>query len=609
MSGTTISSGTKALTLAGPGYFVISSGVTINAGYTAQNALTLTGAGPDTIDNSGTLNGGITGNGIALPSGLVINQASGRIISGAGKSGVISSGNLTLENAGYIISAYAGPAALIAATSGSVAIVENASGGHLQGSPIYLKNGSDTLSNAGTITVGFGNDGILETGSINSIQNLAGGQIYGTGGQILMLQSAASAMNMLTNSGTVHNTSGMISIEQSGTSNVLINFAGGVLQGEIDQISTSQAGASPGQGNTIINYGTIQKDGLGIDLSGTSTETDTIINYGTIGGVSGTGLTYIEIDQVAVLLEMAPNAAFIGRFDANASRSNHLELLSGGSQGIITNLTETYRNFETIAIDTGGAWTLEDIYAGFSKPVTINNFHAGDTLEIGGFIATGEHYANGILTLSGAGSNVTVHISTSLASPAFQYTNTANMAVVTLCFFPGTRIATAIGETAVEDLRAGEMVLTANGPMPVRWLGRSDVCTQFADKLRSLPIRICAGALGAGLPRRDLLVSPDHAVFLHGVLVQAAALVDGVTILRERNVPEFFSYYHVELASHELILAEGAWAESFVDHVERRHFHNWDERSAPALPIAELPYPRVKAARQLPLGLRARKVA
>src|SRR4051794_5328758 len=84
-----------------------------------------------------------------------------------------------------------------------------------------------------------------------------------------------------------------------------------------------------------------------------------------------------------------------------------------------------------------------------------------------------------------------------------------------ICFYPGTCIRTPVGEVAVETLRIGDMVLTAEGrAMPVRWLGRQTVSTLFADPLRVLPIRIAAGALAENLPARDLLVSPDHAILV-----------------------------------------------------------------------------------------------
>ena len=178
--------------------------------------------------------------------------------------------------------------------------------------------------------------------------------------------------------------------------------------------------------------------------------------------------------------------------------------------------------------------------------------------------------------------------------------------MITLCFYAGTMLATPDGEMEVEKLAQGDMLLTANGAKPVRWIGQSHVHTRFADPLRALPIRIRAGALGDGLPGRDLLLSPDHAICLDGVLVQASALVNGATIIREYDVPEEFTYYHVELDTHELLLAEGVQAESFVDNVDRMHFHNWDDRTTPETPILEMDLPRAKSSRQVPLALRHR---
>jgi len=181
------------------------------------------------------------------------------------------------------------------------------------------------------------------------------------------------------------------------------------------------------------------------------------------------------------------------------------------------------------------------------------------------------------------------------------------------CFCAGTLIRTPTGETAVETLAIGDLVLTVTGDaVPVRWVGTRVVATRFADKLRSSPIRIKAGALGNGLPLRDLLVSPDHAMFLDGVLVQAGALVNGVSIVRETTLPATFMYYHVETPGHALILAEGAATETFIDNVDRMAFDNWAEHEAlygDDTPLAELPYVRAKSARQVPLALRARLIA
>ena len=191
---------------------------------------------------------------------------------------------------------------------------------------------------------------------------------------------------------------------------------------------------------------------------------------------------------------------------------------------------------------------------------------------------------------------------------------TYSTAPFTVCFLAGTRIATPAGESPVEDLAVGGLVLTADGrAAPVKWVGIQTVVSVFADPLRSFPIRITAGALGEGLPARDLRVSPDHALFLDGVLVQAGALVNGTTIVRETAMPERFAWFHVELEDHALILAEGVPAETFLDTVTRRRFDNFADYVAlygdTGPVIAELPAPRIKSARQLPAALRDRLAA
>jgi Hint domain len=175
------------------------------------------------------------------------------------------------------------------------------------------------------------------------------------------------------------------------------------------------------------------------------------------------------------------------------------------------------------------------------------------------------------------------------------------------CFLAGTLIETPTGTRAVETLAPGDAVCTLeHGVQPLRWVGRSTIHSQFADPLLLLPVCIAAGALGDRLPLRDLWLSPDHAVFLDGILVNAGALINGETIYRMAEMPAQFTYFHLELETHELLLAEGVAAESFLDNAGRWGFDNAAEYEAlgPAA-IVEMPYPRAKSTRQLPAELRA----
>ncbi|MGE4481620.1 Hint domain-containing protein [Acidocella sp.] len=178
-----------------------------------------------------------------------------------------------------------------------------------------------------------------------------------------------------------------------------------------------------------------------------------------------------------------------------------------------------------------------------------------------------------------------------------------------LCFLEGTLLATPTGTRAVETLRPGDLVLTAAGQAkPVRWMGVRKVASRFTDKLKSYPVRVAAGALEEGLPVRDLLLSPEHALLVDGLLINAAALVNGANITREATMPAVFTYYHVELDEHDLILAEGVAAETFLDHASRANFDNWKTHPDQGQ-MAEMELPRAKAARQVPERLRARLLA
>jgi glycosyltransferase involved in cell wall biosynthesis len=149
------------------------------------------------------------------------------------------------------------------------------------------------------------------------------------------------------------------------------------------------------------------------------------------------------------------------------------------------------------------------------------------------------------------------------------------------CFLVGTRIATARGEVEVEALAIGDEVRTLSGaPRRVKWLGRRRYVQPFPRNMTDIiPVLIRRGALGPGVPARDLYVSPLHAMYLEDVLVPAGLLVNGRSI---RACPEFaeVAYIHVELESHDVIFAEGAATETFVDCDSRGMFENAAEFAA-----------------------------
>lgn len=142
------------------------------------------------------------------------------------------------------------------------------------------------------------------------------------------------------------------------------------------------------------------------------------------------------------------------------------------------------------------------------------------------------------------------------------------------CFTSGTRIATPSGERPIEALKPGDRVITRdNGMQDIRWIGRKTVSGAALQMMPQLtPILVRAGALGNGLPERDLLLSPNHRLLMTGqrvdvlfdepeVLSAAKHLtaLDGVDAVQVAQV----SYWHLLFDQHEVILSNGAWSESF----------------------------------------------
>ena len=153
------------------------------------------------------------------------------------------------------------------------------------------------------------------------------------------------------------------------------------------------------------------------------------------------------------------------------------------------------------------------------------------------------------------------------------------------CFAEGTRIRTTAGDVAVEHLRAGDTVrLAAGGTAPVRWIGHRRIdCRRHPNPADAWPVRIRAGAFGGNRPQRDLVLSPDHAVFAQGMLVPARYLINGATIVQE-NVP-YVHHFHVELPQHAVLLAENLPAESWLDTGNRSAFGN-GSGAAMATPVS-----------------------
>jgi hypothetical protein len=224
--------------------------------------------------------------------------------------------------------------------------------------------------------------------------------------------------------------------------------------------------------------------------------------------------------------------------------------------------------------DATGGLTIGQL-SSFASTMIIDGLQAGDTIFIPG-LPDGfkESYSSitGILTLKDAAGTTT------LGSLVFGGTVPSaavvqNAVVNSLpCFVSGTLIATPDGARPVESLRPGDRVHIQNGGIgQIEWVGRCRVdCLRHPSPATVRPFRIAAHAFRHGAPGRDLLLSPDHAVFVDGMLIPVKHLNNDDTV-SQVEVREVI-YHHFELREHAIVQAEGLTVETLLPESNKSAF-------------------------------------
>ena len=180
------------------------------------------------------------------------------------------------------------------------------------------------------------------------------------------------------------------------------------------------------------------------------------------------------------------------------------------------------------------------------------------------------------------------------------------------CFVTGTRLLTDSGYIPVEELHIGDRLKVADGSIQdIKWLGyQTRHPHQIENPLLGYPILIKTGALGENLPHQDLLVSPNHGLLVDKLLIEAGALVNETSIIKT-TPRKTFVYYHVALARHNLLIAEGVLAESYSpqkqDCLSYDNGVEYDQLYPDGnsdLILCSLNFPRIKSKVKVPLYIK-----
>ena len=494
-----------------------------------------------------TVNGGnVTANGANLTVGALTVNAAGSNFNVAGGIVNVTSADFNLGNAAL-------------------------SAGKFNDSGLLNVSGAAVTANGATITAATLN---ISTGSfhessgsvtVNTNLAVTGGTYNQSGGNITV--------------GNASFTGGTDTISAGNFNATTLNVTGTTLNLNGGTLTLSTGAATIGSGGTIsFGGGTLAASAGGIADSGT------LIGKGAItGAITGKGVA--EASGGTLELTSAIGASTGLTYDIAAGSVLQVD----GTVG--TGDTFTFLSAASGEFTFNNASNFSDTFSGLnvgSSNVTPTSFIYIKDYTVTPSPVTGSG-TSGTITLTAAGHTDTLNLTNLTGNTgATWYVDWATVGSGTeiwlsnvVCFAAGTRILTATGERMIDCLLPGDIVLTLSGgelsAQPVKWLGRRRIdLTAHPRPDRVAPVRIQRGAFADNMPHSDLLVSPDHAIFADGKLICARQLINGTTIRQETGL-SVVEYFHVELDTHAILLAEGLPAESYLDTGNRGFFANSGE--------------------------------
>ncbi len=387
------------------------------------------------------------------------------------------------------------------------------------------------------------------------------------------------------------------SVDTTYTGTVSVEDEGNAILNSVAGTTVTLTGGSGNPGGTAIrasqNTGaadsfelTLGGAGNGV-VSGTIVDQNTATNSGALIKTGSGTWTLTGANTYAGGTTLSGGNLVLGNANAAGTGDITFSTLSGNATARLTLDTAAQAN-------------------GVTFGNTIANFNGSSELDLKGLTNASVSFnsSNSLLTVTGTRGGDSFTQSFTLESPtstAYEARDDGNGGtVVVVCFAAGTRIRTTRGDVPVETLAVGERAVTASGEArPIRWIGhRTMPCRGRSDVM---PVRIAAGTFGERRPFRDLLVSPAHAICVDPmgdrsgeVLIPAIRLLNGSTITQVEA--ETVSYWHVELDSHDILIADGLPTESYLDCGNRRFFANAEvtDITLPpdARPMGALPFCR-----------------
>ncbi|RUT24595.1 hypothetical protein C0V97_15790 [Asaia sp. W19] len=548
MAITSSGSATGAQIISSGGIYQVLSGATLavqGAGYTTNGAIVSGfGNGPD---NSGAIPG--QSGGTNYPALLL--ASAGGVVSGStvGFGGVVmganggtavggtafNSGSFAAANGGYVNGATIGSgggvlASMVAGYDGGAGVVLNT---HVQAGGYALAGGGFTIKGQAFAGSGVISNGKFDVGSTEILVSAGSdvGSLIG-GTQIVMsagvsIKSIFSAGTQLVSnggiaSGATASAGGRIEVYSGGTGlGLVIGSAGSLhvnMAGRVNGLQVQAAAAATADRLAIVSGATIAGGGTLTLNSGATLVNGVIVGTASSGAAGG-----LLVLHSGAVLSGVTSMGWKSRLDIDS-----VQYVSGA---------RVYYSSNDVMITDAAGNLLWDGYVTGGPSTVDKDFHLERDPNDGSMIL-----------------------------------------VYDKCFLKGTMIRTDRGEVPVEDLVVGDRVAAfVDGVEVMReiiWTGRrsTSVRPNLPEDEAGYPVRILANALGDNVPHKDLLVTPEHAMYLDGAFVPARMLVNGRSIFYDHSIPQF-DFYHIETDAHSILWSDGALSESYLDTGDRDLFY------------------------------------
>lgn len=308
---------------------------------------------------------------------------------------------------------------------------------------------------------------------------------------------------------------------------------------------------------SIDNINTTSNSNLYLDNPAGSNNYNTEMDGLTVTLTIKAPVTPNEVNTIKIGIADAGDAAYDSNLLIYGNSITTTPIANDDSLTVNQGQTVTYDLLANDVTTGGTTLSVTKINGQPMQPGDSITFNTGETLTLNPDMT---------ISITGTGWNTQTVFSYSITNSLGQ-SDTAFVTMTTPCFTAGSFIETPSGPVLIDDICAGDFVLTQSGKAEqVKWVGKT---TRIA-RGKFAPIEIAPNTLGKHdaiciSPQHRVVVSDARAELFTGMpetLVAAKHLVNDRTI-KVKADGQTVTYIHLMFETHQIVIVNGLASESY----------------------------------------------